>query len=91
MNARPLLIAAFATFPLVASAAADPAEVDAVVAAVKAKNSDMRSLCQSGPAGIRKAVSEAIMPLVGEGKIKGNPQEVGGEAGQKIGQGCRGG
>lgn len=91
MNARFLVLFAFAAFPLVAFAAADPAEVDAVVAAVKAKNNDMRSLCQRGRDGIRNAVSEAIMPLVGEGKVKGNPQEVGGEAGQKIGQACRGG
>lgn len=72
-------------------AAEDAAEVEAVVAAVKAANPDARALCQSGPDGIRKAVSAAIMPLVGEGKIKGNPQAVGGEAGQKIGRECRGG
>jgi hypothetical protein len=92
MISRVVLVAAlFATVSRVAIAAADPAEVDAVVAAVKANNSDMRSLCQSGPNGIRKAATEALMALVAEGKIKGNPQEVGGEAGQKIGQQCRGG
>lgn len=91
MKIQILAAAAILVAPLAAFAAADPAEVEAVVAAVKAGNADMKSLCQSGPTGIRKAVSEAIMPLVGQGKIKGNPQEVGGEAGQKIGQACRGG
>lgn len=86
-----LAIAMFVAAPLHVSAAEDPAEVDAVVAAVKAANSDMRALCQGGPDNIRKAVSAAIMPLVGQGKIKGNPQAVGGEAGQKIGRECRGG
>ncbi len=77
--------------PWYAVAAEDPVEVDAVVAAVKEANSDMRALCQGAPDSIRKAVSVAIMPLVGQGKIKGNPQAVGGEAGQKIGRECRGG
>ncbi len=71
--------------------AADPAEVDAVVAAVKANNSNFRTLCQSGPDGIRKAVGEAVVPMVTQGKVTGNPQEVGAEAGQKIGKECRGG
>lgn len=86
-----LAAAVVAATPWYAVAAEDPAEVDAVVAAVKAANSDMRALCQGGPDNIRKAVSAAIMPLVGQGKIKGNPQAVGGEAGQKIGRECRGG
>lgn len=84
-------VALLVAVPLHAVAAEDPTEIDAVVAAVKAANSDMRALCQGGPDTIRKAVSAAIMPLVGEGKIKGNPQAVGGEAGQKIGRECRGG
>lgn len=71
--------------------AADPSEVDSVVAAVKAGTSNFRGLCQSGPDGIRKAVNETIVPLVVQGKIKGNPQEVGAEAGQKVGKECRGG
>ncbi len=86
-----LAAAVIVAMPCYAVAAEDPAEVDAVVAAVKAANSDMRALCQGGPDGIRKAVSAAVMPLVGQGKIKGNPQAVGGEAGQKIGRECRGG
>jgi hypothetical protein len=86
-----LAVALLVAAPMHALAAEDPAEVDAVVAAVKAANSDMRALCQGGPDTIRKAVSAAIMPLVGQGKIKGNPQAVGGEAGQKIGRECRGG
>lgn len=88
---RAVAITALSVMPLAAIAAEDAAEVDAVVAAVKAANKDFRALCQGGPDGIRKAVSEAIMPLVGQGKIKGNPQAVGGEAGQKIGRECRGG
>ena len=83
--------ALFVAVPVHAVAAEDPAEVDAVVAAVKAANSDMRALCQGGSDTIRKAVTAAITPLVGQGKIKGNPQAVGGEAGQKIGRECRGG
>lgn len=77
--------------PLSAQPAADPAEVDTVVAAVKAANPDMRALCQKGPDGIRKASTEAVMALMASGKVKGNPQAVGGEAGQKVGRECRGG
>lgn len=70
---------------------ADPAEVDAVVAAVKAANPDMKAVCQKGPDAVRKAVSDAVMASVSAGKVKGNPMAVGGEAGQKVGRECRGG
>jgi hypothetical protein len=70
---------------------ADPAEVDAVVTAIKAANPDLKSLCQKGPDGIRKASTDAVMGLMTSGKLKGNPQAVGGEAGQKVGRECRGG
>jgi len=70
---------------------ADPAEVDAVVAAVKAANPDMKAVCQKGPDGIRKTVTDAVMAAASAGKIKSNPMAVGGEAGQKIGRECRGG
>ncbi|MFN3569121.1 MAG: hypothetical protein ACK4VX_02550 [Polaromonas sp.] len=76
--------------PVVAQGA-DPAEVDTVVTAIKAANPDLKSLCQKGPDGIRKASTDAVMGLMGAGKLKGNPQAVGGEAGQKIGRECRGG
>ena len=76
--------------PVIAQGA-DPAEVDAVVTAIKTANPDLKSLCQKGPDGIRKASTDAVMGLMGSGKIKGNPQAVGGEAGQKIGRECRGG
>lgn len=72
-------------------AAEDPAEVEAVIATVKAANPDLKSLCQQGPDGIRKASGDAVRSLALAGKIKGNPREVGAEAGQKIGQECRGG
>jgi len=86
------LIAIAAGFAMFATAvqAQDAAEVDAVVVAVKAANPNIRQLCQGGPDSIRKATSEAVMKLMGEGKIKGNPQQVGGAAGQKVGQECRG-
>ena len=70
---------------------ADPAEVDAVVTAIKTANPDLKSLCQKGPDGIRKASTDAVMSLMTSGKLKGNPQAVGGEAGQKVGRECRGG
>lgn len=73
-----------------AFAAEDASETDAVVVAVKAANPDLRSLCQTGPDGIRKAVTEKVIELASAGKIKGNPQAVGGEAGKKLGQECRG-
>ena len=76
--------------PVIAQGA-DPAEVDAVVTAIKTANPDLKSLCQKGPDGIRKASTDAVMGLMGSGKIKGNPQAVGGEAGQKVGRECRGG
>lgn len=69
---------------------ADPAEVDAVVTAIKTANPDLKSLCQKGPDGIRKASTDAVMSLMTSGKLKGNPQAVGGEAGQKVGRECRG-
>ncbi len=76
--------------PVIAQGA-DPAEVDAVVTAIKAANPDLKSLCQKGPDGIRKASTDAVMGLMSSGKLKGNPQAIGGEAGQKVGRECRGG
>lgn len=85
------LAIALAALPMAAQTAADPAEVDAVVTAIKAANPDFKSLCQKGPDGIRKASTEAVMGLMASGKVKGNPQALGGEAGQKVGRECRGG
>ncbi|WP_341703012.1 hypothetical protein [Ferrovibrio sp.] len=69
-------------------AAEDPAEVDAVVAATKAANPEV---CKGGAAGITAAVSAQVRSLAQAGKIKGNPQAVGAEAGQKLGRSCMGG
>lgn len=77
--------------PISAQTAADPGEVEAVVTAVKSANPDFKSLCQKGSDGIRKASTEAVMGLMASGKVKGNPQALGGEAGQKVGRECRGG
>lgn len=89
---KPLVLIACAVLTVPALAQAnDPAEVDAVAAAVKSANPDFKALCQQGPDGIRKATTEAVMGLMGAGKLKGNPQAVGGEAGQKLGRECRGG
>jgi len=90
MNAKLLAVAAALAFAAPLAQAQDAAEVDAVVAAVKAANPNLRQLCQGGPDAIRKASTEAVMKLMGEGKIKGNPQQVGGAAGGKVGQECRG-
>ncbi len=84
-----LLAFVVCTFPLVVHASVDTAEVDAVVAAVKAKNTDIRALCQSGSDGIKKAVTDVVRPLYFDGKIKGDPRTVGTEAGQKIMLSCR--
>lgn len=84
-----LLAIVICTSPLVVHASVDVAEVDAVVAAVNAKNTDMRALCQSGKDGIKKAVSDVVRPLYFDGKIKGDPRAVGTEAGQKIMLACR--
>ncbi|MEA3393939.1 MAG: hypothetical protein U9R55_04850 [Pseudomonadota bacterium] len=86
-----LAIVLLVALPVAAQPASDPAEVDAVVAAMKAANPDFKSLCQKGPDGIRKASTEAVMGLMASGKVKGNPQALGGEAGQKVGRECRGG
>lgn len=86
-----LAVSAFVLALPVVAQGADPAEVDTVVTAIKAANPDLKSLCQKGPDGIRKASTDAVMGLMGSGKLKGNPQAVGGEAGQKIGRECRGG
>ncbi|MBK8063231.1 MAG: hypothetical protein IPK29_03475 [Betaproteobacteria bacterium] len=90
MNAKLLAVAAALAFAAPLAQAQDAAEVDAVVAAVKSANPNLRQLCQGGPDAIRKASTDAVMKLMGEGKIKGNPQQVGGAAGGKIGQECRG-
>lgn len=82
--------AALMILPLVAIAAEDPAEVAAVVAAVKVANPDFKSLCQKGPDGIRKAATDAVMSMMTAGKLKGNPQAIGGEAGKAVGRECRG-
>lgn len=79
-----------AILPMTALAAEDSAEVAAVVASVKSANPDIKALCQKGPDGIRKAATEAVMTLMTAGKLKGNPQAIGGEAGQAIGRECRG-
>lgn len=80
--------AAFALTMQVAQAAENPAEVDAVVAAAKAADPNV---CKGGQAGITAAVSAQVRTLAGQGKIKGNPQAVGMEAGQKLGKSCQGG
>jgi len=87
-----LFIAAalFALSMPAAYAAENPAEVDAVVAATLAANPDKAALCKSGPSGIGSAVSTQVRTLAQGGKIKGNPQAVGAEAGQKIGKSCGG-
>lgn len=92
MNLKPLALATLLalTAPVFAQGA-NPADVDATVAAVKSANPDMRGLCQKGPDGIRAAVTQAISSLMPQGKINGNPQAIGQEAGQRIGRECRGG
>ncbi len=52
----------------------------AVLADVKAANPDMKALCQSGEPAMRKAVSDSIMKLMQERKLKGaNPMATGQE------------
>lgn len=80
--------AVFAFTVTAAQAAENPAEVDAVVAAAKAADPNV---CKGGPSGIQAAVTTQVRALAGQGKIKGNPQAVGAEAGQKLGKSCMGG
>lgn len=91
MKTRLIAAACLLSLNAWAQSANDPAEVAAVIAAVKAANPDMKAVCQKGPDGIRQVTTTAVMGLMGSGKIKGNPGAVGGEAGQKIGAECRGG
>jgi hypothetical protein len=87
-----LVVSVFAlSLPVMAQGANDPAEVQAVVSAIKSANPDLRALCQKGPDGIRKASTDAVMSLMSSGKLKGNPQALGTEAGQLVGRECRGG
>jgi len=79
------------TSPALSQAAEDPADVAAVVNAVKAANPDFRALCQKGPDNIRKIVTETTVAQVATGNVRGNPQAVGAEAGQRLGRECRGG
>lgn len=90
MNISKVALAAALVFAAPLSFAQDAAEVDAVVAAIKAANPDQKALCQSGPDAIRKAAGDAVRKLMGEGRIKGNPQQTGAAAGARIGQECRG-
>jgi len=71
--------------------AQDAADVEAVVAAVKASKPDFKAFCQTGADNIRKTVSETVTQLASQGKLKGDPRQAGGAAGAKIGQECRGG
>lgn len=84
------LTASLVLLPMAGQAAEDPAAVADVVAAIKTANPDIKSLCLSGPDGIRKAATEAVMSMMTAGKIQGNPQAIGGEAGAAIGRECRG-
>ncbi len=84
------IAATLMVLPMTAFSAEDPADIAAVVAAVKAANPDFKALCQQGPDAIRKATTDAVMAQMAAGKIKGNPQAVGGEAGQAVGRECRG-
>lgn len=86
-----LILSALIASPSLAQPTLDAAEVDAVVASIKTTNPDLRSLCQKGPDGIRKAATEAVVSLASSGKVKGNPQALGAEAGQRVGRECRGG
>jgi hypothetical protein len=91
LNKMAYLIALLAVVSMPTLAAEDSSDVATVVAAIKAANPDLKSLCQQGPDGIRKASSAAVMGILSSGgKLKGNPQAVGGEAGQAIGRECRG-
>lgn len=76
---------------LMAHAAEDPTEVEAVVAAVREAHPDSAKLCQSGQAGILNAVSTQAKALAMEGKIQGNAQALAVEASAKIGKDCFGG
>jgi hypothetical protein len=87
-----LVVSVFAlSLPVMAQGTNDPVEVQAVVSAIKSANPDLRALCQKGPDGIRKASTDAVMSLMSSGKLKGNPQALGTEAGQLVGRECRGG
>lgn len=66
-----------------------PYDADGVVAIIK-KNQDVRAVCMSGPSGIRATVTNTVTDLAQKGQIKGNPQQVGEEAGRKLGDQCRG-
>jgi dienelactone hydrolase len=86
-DARVITALAFLTTSL---AWAQPLSADAalIVDAVKKKQHDMKLLCQSDGAGIRGAVTEAIMPLMQQRKLRGNPMEVGLEAGAALRKEC---
>lgn len=66
------------------------ADVDKVVAGVKAKNPDQKALCASGQPGIQKAVGEVTSELAKSGQIKGDFGAIGQAAGGKIRAGCGG-
>jgi len=84
------LIATLVILSMPAFAAEESSDVATVVAAIKTANPDLKSLCQKGIDGIRKASTDAVVSLVASGKLKGNPQEIGGAAGMSIGRECLG-
>ena len=61
------IAAALMVLPMVAISAEDPADIAAVVGAVKAANPDFKALCQKGPDTIRKAVTDAVMAQMATG------------------------
>lgn len=73
-----------------ASSQPSASEADAIVAAIKAEQSDFRAYCRSGRDAIRQDVTNKVAEMVATGQIKGNPNDVGQTAGQKIAAACRG-
>lgn len=72
------------------AAFAQAAEADKVVGAVKAKNPNLKTLCATGPDGIRKAVGDETSALAKSGQIKGDFAAIGQMAGGKIRAECGG-
>lgn len=74
--------------PATAVAAEDPADVAAVVAAVKAANPDLKALCKKGPDAMKQALTDAVKPMYKAGTLKGKPRPVATAAAEKIKADC---
>jgi hypothetical protein len=89
MSKNPLCALVLLAACALAPAAENPAQVRAVVSAVKAGQPDFKALCRKGPKAIHQATTDVVLTLTASGQIMGQPQALSREASAKIIRDCR--